>query len=190
MALLDMREAAFARDSQRLAGPVDTLLQEGERVGLTFATELEASLVALMAAGLVKATSGRVFVDEFDPRIQPVQVKRVVGYVPYEAVPNEFASFERYVEYRAALWDLPPAETLSRAFDMLALLDGVHEAFAYPLVGALLARPRLLVLDRPQSAYARSICSVSDGAAMFSTHRSPREARDFREGCARGAEIT
>lgn len=186
MALLEMREARFARRGIAGAGPVDVLLSEGGNAALTFATEMEASIVALMAAGLVKATSGRVFVDHFDPRIQPVQVKRVVGYVPHEAVPNEFDSFERYVEYRAALWSLPVAATVARANALLAGLDGVHEAFAYPLIGALLARPRLLVLDRPQAAYAPHILAASGGAAIFSTHRSAGEARHFSERCASG----
>jgi ABC-type uncharacterized transport system ATPase subunit len=137
-----------------------------------------------MAAGLVRPTRGSVFIGAFDPRIQPVQVKRIAGYVPHEAVPHEFSSFARYVEYRAALWGLPRAETIIRARLLLERLRGVHEAFAYPLVGALLAQPRLLVLDRPQTAYAAQIVAAAVGCALFSTHASQCDAQRFVENSA------
>jgi len=64
---------------------------------------------------------------------------------------------------------------------LLERLEGVHEAFAYPLVGALLAEPRLLVLDRPQAAYAAQIVSAAGASALFSTHTSQRDAQRFLE---------
>ena len=182
MPLLEMRDAAFKRGSHVLVSPVTVEVTLGERVARSFSTAREAAIVALMAAGIAKATSGRVFVGEFDPRIQPVQVRRLVGYVPHEAVPHEFTSFEGYIEYRAMLWNLPLDETVAAALALRERMDGVHEAFAYPLIGALVARPDLLVLDRPQSAYAPQIRDVSGRAAIFSTHLSEREAQRFLFG--------
>jgi ABC-2 type transport system ATP-binding protein len=178
MALLEMRDAAFARGTTATA-PVTLAVGESERLAYACVTDRCASIVALMAAGLVKPTSGSVFIGAFDPRIQPVQVKRITGFVPHEAVPHAFGTFTRYIEYRAALWGLPLAQAIVRARALLARLDGVHEAFAYPLVGALLAQPRLLVLDRPQSAYAPQIFGAAGGCAIFSTHASEREAQRF-----------
>jgi ABC-2 type transport system ATP-binding protein len=179
MALLELRDATFVHRGATAAGPVTIVLGEGERLAYACATDRSASVVALMAAGLVKATSGSVFIGAFDPRIQPVQVKRIVGFVPHEAVPHAFATFSRYIEYRAALWGLPQAQAVVRARALLARLDGVHEAFAYPLVGALLAQPRLLVLDRPQSAYAPQILAAAGTCAILSTHASAADAQRF-----------
>jgi ABC-type multidrug transport system ATPase subunit len=184
MSLLQMRDAEFVRRGTR-AGPFSVELQSGERCAATFATPREASIVAMMAAGIVKATRGHVFVDHFDPRIQPVHVKSVVGFVPHEAVQHEFETFAQYVDYRAALWNVPGETATARAYHLLERLEGVHEAFAYPLVGALLARPRMLVLDRPQGAYAAVILDVAGAeTTIFSTHNSAREARMFGEACA------
>ena len=177
-----MRDATFRRGSAVLVPPFSVELAEGERVARPFPTGRRAAIVALMAAGIAKATSGRVFVGEFDPRIQPVQVRRLVGYVPHEAVPHEFTSFERYIAYRAMLWNLPCEETVAAALRLRERVEGVHEAFAYPLIGALVSRPSLLVLDRPQVAYAAQIVDVSGDAAIFSTHLSEREARQFAIG--------
>lgn len=177
-----MRDATFRRGSFVLVPPFTVDVTEGQRVARSFCTGREAAIVALMAAGIAKATSGRVFVGEFDPRIQPVQVRRLVGYVPYEAVPHEFTSFEQYIEYRAMLWNLPREETVAAALALRERVEGVHEAFAYPLIGALVSRPSLLVLDRPQAAYAAQIGDVRGNAAIFSTHLSEREAQRFSIG--------
>lgn len=179
MQLLELRDAVFTDRAEQIAGPITLRLAEGARNALDCGSDRAAYVVALMAAGLVKPTSGRVYVAAFDPRIQPVQVKRVTGYVPYEAMQREFDSFTRYIEYRAALWNLPRAQSIVRAHGLLERLDGVHPAFAFPLVGALLASPRLLVLDRPQAAYAAQIAHAAESCAVFSTHASARDARSF-----------
>lgn len=181
MPLLEMREAAFTASGNDIVPATTLQLDEGEHLAYACATEKSASTLAMMAAGVVRPTSGRIYIGAFDPRIQPVQVKRITGYVPHEAIVHEFSSFTRYVEYRAALWGLPRAQTVIRARALLEQLDGVHEAFAYPLVGALLAEPRLLVLDRPQAVYAQQIFAAAGWRAIFSTHTSSRDAQRFSE---------
>jgi ABC-2 type transport system ATP-binding protein len=177
--LLEMRDAAFVRGNETIVSPLTCSLAPGERSALRFESTREAATVALMAAGIVKASSGRIFIGEFDPRIQPVQAKRIVGYVPHEAVPHEFATFFGYIEYRSALWGLQRERSIADAAALLETLRDVHEAFAYPLIGALIARPALLVLDRPQAAYAPQILTVAGDCAVFSTHVSQREATSF-----------
>lgn len=174
-----MRDASLVRAGRTLAGPLTLALGEGERLAHACGDDTAASTIALMAAGLVMPSSGSVFIAAFDPRIQPAQVKRIVGYVPHEALPHDFPSFTHYIEFRAALWGMPRAQTVVRAHALLARLDGVHEAFAYPLVGALLAQPRLLVLDRPQAVYAPQILHTAGECAIFSTHSSTRDAQRF-----------
>jgi len=179
VSLLEMRAASYARAGRTIVPPVTLTLGENERLAKACGSDESASTIALMAAGLAKPTRGRVFIAAFDPRIQPVQVKRIVGYVPHEALQHDFPSFSRYIEFRATLWGLPRAQSVVRARALLARLDGVHEAFAYPLVGALLTQPRLLVLDRPQAAYAQQILDLAADCAIFSTHVSERDADRF-----------
>jgi len=174
-----MRDAAFARGGETLVAPISLDLLDGERLARTFSTAREAEIAALMACGVVRASSGTVFIGEFDPRIQPTQCKQLATYVPHEAVASEFATLDEYVEYRAALWGIPRSLALERAHAALARLDGLHEAFSYPLAGALVGQPKLLVLDRPQAAYAEAILSAAGACAVFSTHLVAREARAF-----------
>jgi len=178
-AVLRMQGTEFVQNNERAAGPIDLELAEGGRIARVFPTAREAAIAAMMAAAVVKATAGNVFIEEFDPRIQPVQCKRIVGYVPHEIPPFAFSSFEEYIEYRAALWSLEPTHAIVRAKLLLERLNGIHESFAYPLAGALIASPRILVLDRPQSVYAKQIFDIADTCAIFSTHISTKEAAFF-----------
>jgi hypothetical protein len=55
----------------------------------------------------------------------------------------------------------------------------MHEALAYPLIGALIGMPKLLVLDRPQPVYAQQILEVAGRCAVLSTHDDAAAARAF-----------
>jgi ABC-type taurine transport system ATPase subunit len=151
----------------------------GERAARVFEDPREASIVAMLAAGMVKANAGSVLIDEYDPRVQPVHCKRAVAFVPHDPLPLDLPGFESYIRYRAALWGIDPVGAWAHAKLLLERLEGVHEAFAYPLAGALIAAPKLLVLDRPQPAYADRILAAAGPRALFSTHATDAAAQRF-----------
>ncbi|MBV8373522.1 MAG: hypothetical protein JOY69_09695 [Candidatus Eremiobacteraeota bacterium] len=177
--LLRMREASFGRGTDAI-GPVTLDVHPGENAACVLGSSRAANVVALLAAGIVKATAGCVLIDQYDPRVQSAHCKRVAAFVPHAALSVEEAEFERYIAYRAALWDIDPMRARAHAKLLLERLDGMHEAFAYPLVGALIAAPKLLVLDRPQPAYASRIAAAAGGRAIFSTHCNAVAAETFR----------
>jgi hypothetical protein len=183
MALLRMRNAVFSAGGVE-AGPVTLDVGAGEQAALVVRSAREAGIVALLAAGIVKATSGSVLIDEYDPRVQSVHCKRIAAFVPHEPLPLSEADFARYIAYRAALWNLEPIHARTVASLLLRKLRDVHEAFAYPLVGALIARPKLVVLDRPPPAYASQILAAVGTRALFSTHAGVAAARAFSRSAA------
>ncbi len=178
-----MREASFGLGSWSVA-PVTLDVYPGEVAARTFASPQEAAVVALMAAGIAKASSGCVLIGDYDPRVQSVHCKRIAGFVPHEPVALDERDFGVYVVYRAALWNLDARLALARATELRAALGDMHEAFAFPLIGALIAMPELLVLDRPVPAYAERILRIAGACAVFSTHTNVAAARAFRRGDA------
>ncbi|HEY1976044.1 MAG TPA: hypothetical protein VGG89_05860 [Candidatus Baltobacteraceae bacterium] len=178
MAILRMREACFTARGVPV-GPVTAAVEPGERVARAFPSWRDAAIVALMAAGIVKAGSGSVLVGEFDPRVQSVHCKRIAGYVPHAPSRIAETEFERYVAYRAALWDVDATRAVAHAKLLMERLSGMHEALAYAIAGALIASPRLLVLDRPQPEYAQQIFTAAGACAIFSTHVTPSAAQAF-----------
>jgi hypothetical protein len=178
MRLLRMRDASFASATAR-AGPLTLDLEPGGRIASTFSTSQEATIVALMAAGIAKATTGSVLIGDYDPRVQSVHCKRLAGFVPHEPLQLDEGDFPRYIAYRAALWNIDATAAQAEARLLCERLEGMHEAFSYPLIGALVASPQLIVLDRPQPVYAAQILRAVEGRALLSTHAQPSNAAAF-----------
>ena len=178
MAVLRMREACFIAGGSPI-GPLTVDVSAGALVARTVVSAREASVTALLAAGIVKAGTGIVLIEEYDPRVQPAHCKRAVGFVPHAPLSIGESEFEWYVKYRAALWNVDPDRALSHAKLTLERLEGVHEAFAYPIAAALISSPTLLVLDRPQAEHAERIIAAAGPRAIFSTHVSAAAADAF-----------
>jgi ABC-type Na+ transport system ATPase subunit NatA len=184
-----LREAAFSSRGKVVVAPTTFDVMPGARVARFCKTTGEARALAMMAAGLVRATSGSVSIGEYDPSVQSVHCKRIAAYVPHDPLPMSSVDFERYIEYRAALWSVEPMRARAHAKLLLERLDGLHEAFAYPIVAALLSSPQVLVLDRPQSAYARAILEAAGPTAVFSTHVDPRILEAYAEKLIEGVLV-
>jgi hypothetical protein len=184
MALLRMRDACFVASGSPV-GPITVDVCAGARVARVAASAREASITALLAAGIVKAGRGIVLIEEYDPRVQPAHCKRVTAFVPHAALSMSEAEFAWYVRYRAALWNVEPARALSHAKLTLERMEGVHEAFAYPVAAALISSPKLLVLDRPPAEYAERIVAAAGPRAIFSTHVGAAGANAFSSAASR-----
>ncbi|MBV8068243.1 MAG: hypothetical protein JO113_09740 [Candidatus Eremiobacteraeota bacterium] len=184
MPLLRMREARFVTTSIA-AGPVTLDLEPGERVALHCASQREATTVALLACGIVKASDGLVLIDDFDPRVQSVACKRAAVFVPHEPFTLDSDEFARYIEYRAALWNLEPLRAKAQAERLLSNLTGMHETLAYPLIAALIAMPKLVVLDRPLPVHAKLLLAAMGERAVLSTHTDAAAAHAFAPNALR-----
>jgi ABC-type multidrug transport system ATPase subunit len=178
MPLLRMREATFA-GAGVCVGPVTLDLEDGERAALTCESARDAEVVALMATGVVKSSSGRVLIGDFDPHVQSVACKRISALVPHEPFTLDENEFARYVAYRAALWNVELTHAWMQVELFQKRLTGMHEAFAYPLIAALIGTPKLIVLDRPQPAYAAAILDAIGSRTMLSTHTDVASACAF-----------
>jgi hypothetical protein len=178
MPLLRLREATFVAPGVSV-GPLSLSLENGERAALTCATPRDAEIVALMAAGIVKSSNGSVLIGDFDPHVQSVACKRIAALVPHEPFALDEGEFARYIAYRAALWNIELEHARMQVRLLQRRLAGMHEAFAVPLIGALIGAPKLIVIDRPQTMYAAQILEAVRGRALLSTHTDVAAARAF-----------
>jgi ABC-type taurine transport system ATPase subunit len=169
MYILRMRDAAYVRNGETIVAPASLDLTPQARMTTTCASAREAEALAMMAAALARATAGSVTIGEYDPRVQPVHCKRIAAFVPHDPLPLTQIDAERYIAYRAALWDIDLDVARARAHQLLERLGGMHEAFAYPIVGALVPAPQLLVVDRPQAALVAQILDAAAECAVFIT---------------------
>ena len=167
MHILRMRDVAYVRRGETLVSSANLDLAPAQRLTRLCWSAREAEALAMMGAALARATAGSVTIGEYDPRVQPVHCKRIAAFVPHDPLPLSQIDAARYIAYRAALWDVDPARARKRAQELGEQLDGLHEAFAYPIVGALLPAPQLLVLDRPPSAFVPQILRAAGDCAVL-----------------------
>ncbi|MCR4398077.1 MAG: ABC transporter ATP-binding protein [Firmicutes bacterium] len=140
---------------------LDLDIHEGEIFGLLGPNGAGKTTTILMLLGLTEPTSGSVKVCGFDPVRQPLEVKKIVGYLPDRVSFYDDMTAEENLLFTAALNDIPrerAAERASRLLERVGLGDSggrkVRE-FSRGMVqrlgiaDALMKDPRVVILDEP-----------------------------------------
>jgi ABC-type multidrug transport system ATPase subunit len=167
--------ARFERDGHEVVPPFSLELLAGERVQLRMPNARAASVAARMAGGVVKATRGTLFIGDFDPRIQPVQAKRLVGFVPrgggfggsrrlpwISRSPHNIADGRErceVVDFHAALYEVEREVARRRVRAVLSAV-GVRDDAGFALALALIRPVVLLVLDEPSASLEQYVAEV------------------------------
>ncbi len=114
-----------------------------------------------MIAGLLRPDAGDVFIEGIPLRENPSAAKRPLAYVPDDPVLYGKLRPLEYLEFVAALWDLPANKGQTRAEELLQNLglwekrDDYIESFSrgmkqkMALCGALIHQPSVMLLDEP-----------------------------------------
>lgn len=145
-----------------------------------------------LLAGLLKPDEGEVFIQGVSVVREPSAAKRPLAYVPDDPVLYGKLRPMEYLEFVSALWSLPAAESQPRAEELLQTLslwekrDDYLETFSrgmkqkMALAGALVHRPRLMLLDEPltglDAAAARLVKDIlldfvrGGGTVVLTTH--------------------
>jgi ABC-2 type transport system ATP-binding protein len=157
MTILELKgvHRSYVKDRPVLAG-IDLNVVQGEVIGLLGQNGAGKTTLLRVALGLLEAQRGEVRVFGLDPRREPLEVKRQVGYVSEDQVLPPFLRVDEVLDLHRRLfptWDDDLARVLSSRFKM----DGrarikqlsKGQARQVALLCAAAHRPRLLLLDEP-----------------------------------------
>jgi ABC-2 type transport system ATP-binding protein len=157
MKVLEFKEiqCAYRRGVDVLHG-VSFAVEPGEVVGLLGKNGAGKTTLMRIAMGMIEAQQGSVRLFGLDPRQEPLQVKRRVGYVSEEQILPSFLSVGEVIGLHRQLfptWDDELAAQLSQRFH-LSLQARIKtlskgEARQVALLCAVSHRPELLLLDEP-----------------------------------------
>lgn len=114
-----------------------------------------------MCTGLLRPTSGHIWIGQYDVVANPLAAKAIVGYVPDQPILYEKLTGSEFLDFMGGLWGMPPAERQRKAKELLELFDlagasadlcegyshGMKQKLA--LAGALIHDPQVLFLDEP-----------------------------------------
>jgi ABC-2 type transport system ATP-binding protein len=142
---------------------VSFAVQAGEIVGYLGPNGSGKTTTTRILTGLLEPTSGEVLFDGQEVRLNPLEFRRRLGYVPEEPHLYPFLSGREHLELVGRLRELPPA-SMDRKIAALLELFGLSDAKEQDISGyskgmkqkiliiaALLHDPDLLIFDEPDS---------------------------------------
>jgi ABC-2 type transport system ATP-binding protein len=160
-------------DGKQAVNGLDLTIRPGEFYALLGPNGAGKTTTIRMAAGLLLPDSGTIEVYGVDVQRQPIDAKRITAWLPDEPALYDKLDPLEYLEFVAGLWGVEPATALSRARELLEVLElwphrhtrcegfsrGMKQKVA--LAGALIHDPLLLLLDEPltglDAAIARQV---------------------------------
>lgn len=148
---------------QKALNDISFSLENGEIVGFLGPNGAGKSSTMKIATGYLPPTSGQVLVDGFDVAEQPLQVKRITGYLPEHNPLYLDMYVHEYLAFIGGLYGLRGSLLKKRVGEMVercgltleqnkkveALSKGYRQRVG--LAQALIHEPRVLILDEPTS---------------------------------------
>lgn len=169
MTVLRATDVRFIRDQRDLVTPFSIALAAGETCDLLQPTPRSASIAARLCAAIVKPSSGRILVGDFETRLQAPQAKRRIGFVDARGFEGDAHAFACEIAFHADLWGVPKSLARARANATLARLE-CDDPYARALALALVAEVSLVVLDLPEPDFARRVRELVPLAGIVRTH--------------------
>jgi ABC-2 type transport system ATP-binding protein len=189
---IDVLHLTKAYGSTVALNDVTLAVSTGEVRGLLGPNGSGKSSLMKTIIGLTKPSYGSIQVLGYDVRTNPMEIKKIVGYVPESPRLYEFLTATEYLDFIADVRGIPyeqKKERIARFVDALDLegkqgdmissySQGMKQKVA--IIGALLHRPRVLLMDEPLNGLdpksARLVKELIHGLAregvsvIFSTH--------------------
>jgi ABC-2 type transport system ATP-binding protein len=176
----------------RAVNNVDFAIKRGEILGLLGPNGSGKSTTMKMILGILKPDTGMIKVEGIDVALDPIGVKRIVGYVPETPAIYDFLTGVEYLDFISDMYSIPTAERKERIGQFLdglqlrghenELISGYSQGMKQKIaiISALLHRPKVLVLDEalngldPRSAKLVKdlLRNLADEgiSVLFSTH--------------------
>jgi ABC-2 type transport system ATP-binding protein len=186
---LKIRGLAKAFDKPVITG-LDLDVQAGQLYALLGPNGAGKTTTLRMVTGLTKPDAGSIEIYGIDTQRDPIAAKAITAWLPDEPMLYDKLTPSEYLAFVAGLWRIKPreaapeAERLLRWLELWDVRDTRCEGFSrgmkqkVALAGALIHKPRLLILDEPltglDATMARSVkdalrAQVDGGATVIVT---------------------
>lgn len=146
----------------RAVDHIDLEVKEGIIFGFLGPNGAGKTTTIKMMAGVMKPTSGRIIINGMDISRSPTEVKRSIGFIPDRPFLYEKLTGMEFLRFVGGLYCVDHSDSLeSRIRELLDLFDLTHwgdeliDSYSHGMkqrlvmCGALLHRPKVLVVDEP-----------------------------------------
>ena len=161
--MLEARRLVKRFHGHAVVDHVSFAVNRGEVVGYLGPNGSGKTTTTRMLTGLLEPTTGAVLFDGRETRLDPLEFRRRLGYVPEEPHLYPFLSGRDYLQLVGRLRELPAApmeRKIGALLQLFGLSDAAEQAMvSYSkgmkqkvlLIAALLHDPDVLILDEPDS---------------------------------------
>lgn len=192
--MIDIRNVSksYNKGAVKAVDSLDLKVNKGEIFGFLGPNGAGKTTTIKMIVGLLNPDSGSILIDGIDMTKQPLEAKKLMGYVPDSPNLYDRLTGMEYLNFMADVYQVPAdtrRERIEYYLDMFDLKDAAGDLIkSYShgmkqktaLTGALIHDPRLWILDEPlvgldpKSAHLlknqmREHCSRGN-TVFFSTH--------------------
>jgi ABC-2 type transport system ATP-binding protein len=136
-------------------------VEPGEILGFLGPNGAGKSTTVKILTGMIRPDAGRALVGGFDVVEQPMEVKKIIGYVPEMAALYDGLTGGEYLELIACLYHLDSKTAATRRRELLELFGllgnendrmseyskGMRQKVA--IIAAMMHRPEVLIMDEP-----------------------------------------
>jgi ABC-2 type transport system ATP-binding protein len=141
--------------------PMDLHVQPGEVFGFLGLNGAGKTTTLRMLAGVLPLTGGRVEIDGVDLQRDPVEARRRMGFIPDRPYLYDKLTAREFLRFLGEVYGVASATLAGRIEEMLAFQglgehgDQLVESYSHgmkqrlTLAGALLHKPRVLIVDEP-----------------------------------------
>jgi len=159
--MIEVRELRKQFGTTVALDDVSFRVERGEVVGLLGPNGAGKTTMMRVLTGYLPPTAGTVRVGGHDVREAPIDVKRLIGYLPETVPVYAELTVREYLQFAADLREVPKAEVadrMARAMGQTGTADVAHRVIGHlskgyrqrvGLAQALLHDPALLILDEP-----------------------------------------
>lgn len=145
----------------RAVNEISLSIQPGEIFGFLGVNGAGKTTTLRMLAGVLKPTSGRIQIDEFDMAENPIQAKKITGYIPDRPYMYNKLTGREFLYFICELYQVDPKvseqgiDKLLTEYSLKDWQDELIESYSHGMkqrlatCAALVHRPKLLVVDEP-----------------------------------------
>lgn len=135
-------------------------IKDGEIFGFLGPNGAGKTTTLKIMAGLLKPTSGRVFINGLDIWEEPEKVKRIIGFVPDRPFVYGKLTGREFLNFIADLYDVEEErekriDEMLELFDLSTWADELIESYSHGMkqrlimAGAFLHNPSVFIVDEP-----------------------------------------
>jgi ABC-2 type transport system ATP-binding protein len=161
--MIRLQQLSKSYGAQEAVRGISLEIPTGQLVGLLGPNGAGKTTTIRMLTGMLAPTSGTAEIEGFDINREPLQVKRIVGYVPESGAVFEALTAQEYLRFVASLYHIPEDEAELRIARFASFFDLDGDTMANKplsafskgmrqkvvITSALLHNPMVVFFDEP-----------------------------------------